>query len=235
MNSYFAMFTDLIFGFIALFVLTKVLGKTQISQITAFDFISALVLGELIGNALFDEKTGIPEIAFVVFVWGALMYVTEFITQRFKRTRSLLEGNPSIVIYNGELIRDTMKKNKLDVNQLQHMLRAKDIFSMDEIQHAILEANGTISVLKKSDYQTLSRKDMKLASKSVYLPISLVNDGEILYDNLREKNLTEEWLLEELKKQDYHDIKEIFHVEYQKDKDLLIFPIINRNHQKWDV
>lgn len=235
MNSYFAMFTDLIFGFIALFVLTKVLGKTQISQITAFDFISALVLGELIGNALFDEKTGIPEIAFVVFVWGALMYVTEFITQRFKRTRSLLEGNPSIVIYNGELIRDTMKKNKLDVNQLQHMLRAKDIFSMEEIQHAILEANGTISVLKKSDYQTLSRKDMKLASKPVYLPISLVNDGEILYDNLREKNLTEEWLLEELKKQDYHDIKEIFHVEYQKDKDLLIFPIINRNHQKWDV
>ena len=70
MDTYFAMFTDLAFGFIALFALTKILGKTQISQITAFDFISALILGELIGNALFDEKTGVPEIAFVVFYLG---------------------------------------------------------------------------------------------------------------------------------------------------------------------
>lgn len=235
MNSYFAMFTDLVFGFIALFTLTKILGKTQISQITAFDFISALVLGELIGNALFDEKTGIPEIAFVVFIWGALMYVTEYITQRFKRSRNFLEGSPSIVIYNGEMIRDVMKKNKLDVNQLQHMLRAKDIFSLGEVQYAILETNGTISVLRKSDYQTPSRKDMKLSSQPVQLPITLVNDGEIIYDNLYEKNLTEEWLLEELKKQNYNDIKEVFHVEYQKDKELLIFPVTNRHHQKWDV
>lgn len=235
MNSYLSMFTDLTFGFVALFTLTKVLGKTQISQITAFDFISALVLGELVGNALFDKKTGIPEIAFVVFTWGALMYITEYITQRFKGSRNFFEGSPSIVIYNGKLIRDIMKKNKLDVNQLQHMLRAKDVFSLAEVQYAILETNGTISVLRKSDYQTPSRKDMKLASEPVQLPITLVNDGEILYDNLLEKNLTEEWLMEELKKQNYNDLTEVFHVEYQKDKDLLIFPVSNRHHQKWDV
>lgn len=235
MDSYFAMFNDLIFGFIALFTLTKILGKTQISQITAFDFISALVLGELIGNALFDEKTGIPEIAFVVFIWGSLMYVTELITQKFKRSRDFLEGSPSIIMYNGKLIRDVMKKNKLDVNQLQHMLRAKDVFSLEEVQYAILETNGTISVLKKSDYQTPTRKDMQLSSNPVHLSTTLVNDGEIIYDNLYERNLTEEWLLEELKKQNYNDIKEVFHVEYQKDKDLIIFPLINRNHQKWDV
>lgn len=229
------MLTDLIFGFVALFTLTKILGKTQISQITAFDFISALVLGELIGNALFDEKTGIPEIAFVVFIWGSLMYVTELITQKFKRSRDFLEGSPSIIMYNGKLIRDIMKKNKLDVNQLQHMLRAKDVFSLEEVQYAILETNGTISVLRKSDYQTPTRKDMKLSSYPVHLSTTLVNDGEIIYDNLIEKNLTEEWLLEELKKQNYNDIKEVFHVEYQKDKDLIIFPLINRNHQKWDV
>lgn len=235
MNSYLSMFTDLTFGFVALFTLTKVLGKTQISQITAFDFISALALGELVGNALFDKKTGIPEIAFVVFTWGALMYITEYITQRFKGSRNFFEGSPSIVIYNGKLIRDIMKKNKLDVNQLQHMLRAKDVFSLAEVQYAILETNGTISVLRKSDYQTPSRKDMKLASEPVQLPITLVNDGEILYDNLLEKNLTEEWLMEELKKQNYNDLTEVFHVEYQKDKDLLIFPVSNRHHQKWDV
>lgn len=234
MQSYISMLFDLVFGFIALFTLTKILGKTQISQITAFDFISALVLGELIGNALFDEKAGIPEIAFVVFLWGSLMFITEYITQRFKGSRNFLEGSPAIVMYNGKLIKDVMKKNKLDVNQLQHMLRSKEVFSLDEVHYAILETDGTISVLKKSDYQTPTRKDMKLAAQPVQLPITLVNDGEIIYDNLREKNLTEEWLLKELKEQGYHDATEVFHVEYQKDKDLLIFPYINRNHQKWD-
>ncbi len=234
MQGFPEMFFDLIFGFFSLFILTKILGKTQISQITAFDFISAIVLGELLGNALYDEKIGIPQIAFVVTIWGGLMYVTELITQKFKRSRHLLEGSPVIIIKNGKLVRDEMKKNKLDVNQLKHMLRSKDVFSLDEVEYAILETNGTISVLRKSEFQTPTRKDLKLAPEPIRLPITLINDGEIIYDNLREKNLTEEWLLNELEKQNYK-LEDIFHAEYEKDKELQIYPIVNRNHQKWDV
>lgn len=234
MQGFPEMFFDLIFGFFALFILTKILGKTQISQITAFDFISAIVLGELLGNALYDEKIGIPQIAFVVTIWGGLMYTTELITQKFKRSRHLLEGSPVIIIKNGKLVRDEMKKNKLDVNQLKHMLRSKDVFSLDEVEYAILETDGMISVLRKSEFQTPTRKDLKLAPEPVRLPITLINDGEIIYDNLREKNLTEEWLLNELEKQDYK-LEDIFHAEYEKDKELQIYPIVNRNHQKWDV
>lgn len=234
MQGFPEMFFDLIFGFFALFILTKILGKTQISQITAFDFISAIVLGELLGNALYDEKIGIPQIAFVVTIWGGLMYTTELITQKFKRSRHLLEGSPVIIIKNGKLVRDEMKKNKLDVNQLKHMLRSKDVFSLDEVEYAILETDGTISVLRKSEFQTPTRKDLKLAPEPVRLPITLINDGEIIYDNLREKNLTEEWLLNELEKQNYK-LEDIFHAEYEKDKELQIYPIVNRNHQKWGV
>src|SRR5690606_16202052 len=117
--SYSQMFADTLFGFIALYVLTKVLGKTQISQLTAFDFISAIILGELVGNAMFDDKASIFEMAFVLFLWGALLYSTEIITQKFRSTRAFLEGSPEIVIRRGKMIRDVMKKNKLDVNQLQ--------------------------------------------------------------------------------------------------------------------
>ena len=84
MFNYFQMFTDTIFGFIALFTLTKVLGKTQISQITTFDFISSLLLGELVGNGLFDPEVGILQVGFVVLLWGGLMYITEIITQKYK-------------------------------------------------------------------------------------------------------------------------------------------------------
>ncbi|OZU90603.1 hypothetical protein CIL03_05555 [Virgibacillus indicus] len=235
MENIFSMFYDTVFGFVALFILTKVLGKTQISQLTAFDFISALILGELVGNALFDEKAGIPEIAFVIVLWGLLLYSTEIISQKFKSTRKLLEGEPAIIIYNGRLIRDTMKKNKLDVNQLQNLLRGKDVFSISEVEYAILETNGTVSVLKKSAFQTPTKSDMKVAPQDVNLSTTLINDGEIIYDNLKEKNLTEEWLLEQLEEQDFQRVEDVFYAEYNKGKKLFLLPFENRDHKKWDV
>ncbi|WP_249870102.1 YetF domain-containing protein [Oceanobacillus saliphilus] len=234
MSGFSSMFFELTFGFFILFLVTKFLGKSQINQITPFDFIAAVLLGELVGNALFDPNAGIPEIAFVVGLYAVLMYITEIVTQKYKGTRNLIEGSPSIVIYNGKLIRDTMKENKLDLNQLQHLLRAKDIFTLDEVEVGILEANGTISVLKKSDYQTPTRKDMKLSPQEVNIPITLVNDGEIIYDNLKEKNLTEVWLKGKLREQGYNDIEDIFYVEYSKDSELIVHPMTNRNHQKYD-
>lgn len=230
--SYSQMLVDTIFGFFALFLLTKILGKTQISQLTAFDFISAIILGELVGNALFDDNSGILQIGYVLLLWGSLLYVTEIITQKFKSTRPLLEGSPEIVIRKGKLIRDVMKKNKLDINQLQHMLRGKDVFTLREVEYAILETNGTLSVLKKSDFQTPTRKDMKLAPQPANLSVTLINDGEIIYDNLQERNLTEEWLMDELKEQGYDNVKDVFYAEYMKDEELLVLPFINRGKQK---
>ncbi|WP_080874961.1 YetF domain-containing protein [Oceanobacillus timonensis] len=234
MSSYLSMFVELIFGLFALFVITKILGKTQISQITPFDFISALLLGELVGNALFDPNAGIPEIAFVVVLYGLLLYVIEIVSQKYKRTRHMLEGSPTIVIHRGKLIRDMMKKTKLDINQLQHLLREKDVFSISEVEFAVLEANGTVSVLKKTDYQTPTRKDLKLSPKDVTLPITLINDGEIIKDNLEEKNLPVSWLEESIREQGYQDISEIFYAEYSKGEPLFIIPFYNRNHQKYD-
>ncbi|HYK72547.1 MAG TPA: YetF domain-containing protein, partial [Pseudoneobacillus sp.] len=121
-------FAELVVGYIALFILAKVLGKTQITQITTFDFISAVVVGELVGNALFDEEIGIKKILFAVIIWGTLIYTTEIITQKFKRVRKTLEGEPSIVIRRGKIDYHQLKINKLDINQLQHLLRSKDIF-----------------------------------------------------------------------------------------------------------
>ncbi|WP_100011499.1 DUF421 domain-containing protein [Lentibacillus sediminis] len=234
MQEYLSMFYEIIFGFLALLVLAKILGKTQISQITAFDFISALILGELVGNALFDREAGVPEIAFVIVLWGGLIYITEIITQKYKGTRGILEGKPAIVVYRGKLIRDVMKENKLDINQLQHLLRAKEIFSLREVEFAVLETDGTVSVLRKSAYQTPTIKDMQLQEQDISLSSTLVNDGEIIYDNLREKNLTDEWLTEKLREQGFSSVKEVFYAEYRKGENLLAMPYINKGNEPWD-
>src|SRR5699024_6610090 len=126
----------------------------QISQLTAFDFIAAIVLGELVGNALFDKKAGILDIGFVIVLWGAILYAIEIITQKFKGSRFILEGKPSLIIHQGEIIYEELRKNKMDLNEILHLLRMKDVFSLQEVEYAVLETDGLLSVLKKAPYQT---------------------------------------------------------------------------------
>ncbi|MRG87102.1 DUF421 domain-containing protein [Salinibacillus xinjiangensis] len=222
--DFFALTIDSLVGFFALFVLTKILGKSQITQITAFDFIAALVLGELVGNALFDDKAGVLAIIYAVFLWGFLIYGTEFITQKIASSRELLEGKPSIVIRNGKLQRDAMKKAKLDLNQLQHLLRSKDTFSIQEVEFAVFETDGTISVLKKSLKQGPTREDLNAKPERVVLPYSVIIDGEIVLDNLQEAQLTEDWLRNELKKQEVNDPTQIFYAEWDEVGGLYVQP-----------
>ncbi|MGP4072125.1 DUF421 domain-containing protein [Piscibacillus sp. B03] len=210
-------------GFAALFALTKVLGKSQITQITAFDFIAALVLGELVGNGLYDPEVGITQVLFAVTIWGILIYVTEWLTQKYRRTRSVLEGSPAIVIRRGQIQRDVMKKNKLDVNQLMHLLRDKDIFSIQEVEYAIFETNGSINVLKKYIHQAPTNEFFNAAPKEVVLPISIITDGELINENLKEIEWDEQQVLDEINKQGL-TVKEVMYAEYNKEEGLYVMP-----------
>lgn len=215
-------FSELIIGYFLLLLLTKVLGKTQITQITTFDFVSVLILGELVGNAMYDTETGIKEIMYSIFIWGGLIYITEFITQKFRKTRQLLEGKPSIVINKGKIDFKELKKNHLDINQLQHLLRAKDVFSIAECAYAILETDGTISVLKKSAFMNPTKQDMNLSLEVTSLPISVILDGEIIKENLPRIGWNEEQLMQELKKQNVQSTKDILYAEWQEGSPLYV-------------
>nr|WP_309101243.1 DUF421 domain-containing protein [Fredinandcohnia onubensis] len=220
--EYFRISFDLVVGLLGLLVLTKILGKTQITQITAFDFISALVLGELVGNAVFDQEIGISQILFAVLVWGILIYVIEVVTQKIRRTRPFLEGKPSIIIHKGKVIKDHLKKNKLDINQLQHLLRSKGVFSIREAEYAILETDGSISVLKKSKYEPPTRQDYNMAEQKVRLPITLVSDGILIQENLKESGFTEAWLHSELKSKGVATYKDLLYAEWHEEEGLYV-------------
>lgn len=224
MSNMLPMLYETIFGFCALFLLTKILGKTQISQLTAFDFIAALVLGELVGNALFDEQAGILEIGYIIFLWGALLYIVEMLTQKYSRTRYLLEGKPAMIIHQGKIIYEEMRKNKIDISELQHLLRMKDVFAVQEVEYAILESNGELSVLKKAPYQTPNKKDLNVYPEKPEIAMTLISDGKVYDDNLKEVDLTKEWLMKELNKQNFNSVSEVFYAEYLPNQQLFILP-----------
>ncbi|MFN7250340.1 MAG: DUF421 domain-containing protein [Anaerobacillus sp.] len=213
-TNFYHLSVELIVGFFALFLVTKLLGKTQITQLTPFDFVSALVLGELIGNAIYSKDIGVRYVLYAIGLWGTFIYLLEWVTQRFKQTRSILEGNPAIVIRNGKIDRHQLKKNKLDINQLQHLLRDKDVFSVREVEFAILEANGTVNVMRKQQYEKPTKKDLNLKPEPVYMPIAVISDGEVLWDNLKQAGYDEQWLQRQLTAKGIVKPEQVFFAEW---------------------
>ncbi|KAA0548779.1 DUF421 domain-containing protein [Bacillus sp. BGMRC 2118] len=210
---------ELTVGLLALLVATKIVGKTQISQLTPFDFISAIVLGELVGNALYDSKIHVWSILYAIGMWTLLIYIILILTQKFRNTRTFLEGNPSILVRNGKIDREQLRLNKLDINELQQLLRQeKDIFSLREVEFAILEPNGQISALKKPKYASPTIDDFGLKQKKVYLPISLVNDGVIDYDNLDTSGYDEQWLRDQLLENGINRVEDVLYADWMEDE-----------------
>src|SRR5574341_1278042 len=126
-------FLELLCGYIAIFIVVKFLGKTQITQITPFDLISSMVMGNILGDAIYDKEANLPKILFSVFLWGSLVLITEIMTQKSRRARKILEGDASIVIKNGMIQWNELKRNRLDIDQLLQLLRSKDAFSVNEV------------------------------------------------------------------------------------------------------
>ncbi|WP_346725793.1 DUF421 domain-containing protein [Alteribacter keqinensis] len=213
---------ELLIGFFALLILTKVLGKTQITQLTPFDFISALVLGELVGNAIYDKEIGLKYVLYAIGLWGTFIYFIEYITQKWKGTRSILEGKPSIVIREGVIDRNQLKKNKLDLDQLQHLLRDKDVFSFKEVEYAILEPNGTVNVLKKTPFQSVLMKDLNPGTKGkVSLPISIISDGEWVEKNIHQTRLNVN-LLSDIFSREGLNLGDIMYAEFSEGEPLYV-------------
>ncbi|WP_196305226.1 YetF domain-containing protein [Metabacillus sediminilitoris] len=205
---------ELVLGFVALFVITRLLGKTQITQITTFDFISALVIGDLVGNAIYVHEVGLFHILYAVLVWGLLIYVLEMITQKWGKSRGFLEGKPTIIVHKGKILRDSLKKSKLDINQLQHLIRSKGVFSIRELEYAILETDGTVSVLKKALYEMPTKKELQVNFEEVCLPITFISDGKLIEDNLTEAGFNLTWLEQQLKKENIYRVEEVLYAEW---------------------
>lgn len=223
---------EIVIGFVGLFTVTKILGKTQISQLTLFDFISALVLGELLGNALYDNDVDIFNILYALGLWAALNYLAKFISLKFAFTRGFLLGYPSVIIRKGQLVYNELKRNKIDINQVQALLRKKDIFSIREVEYALIEADGSLTVLKKSEYTKPDRSDLNIPRKEVNLPVAVIVDGKVAWDNIKTAGYDEKWLKEQLLGWSIKSPTEVSFAEWLEGKGMYIakYAVENDHH-----
>lgn len=213
---------ELIIGFFLLFIIVKIIGRKIINQITPFTFIASIVLSELLGNALYDHQIGLLYIIYSTILWGLLLFTVEFLGQKYLLFRGLFEGKPSALIKNGIVDREELKKNRMNINQLQSLLRQSETFSIREVAFCYLEANGSISILKKTKYRKTTQEDFNMTIKPVYVPVTLIRDGKVLWDELKELNFDESWLKTQLSAQDISDYKDVFLAEWLESEGLFI-------------
>ena len=211
-------------GFFTLFFIIIITGRTSISQLTPFHLVFVLVLGDFLGNTIYEDKVRTFHFLYAIGLWTLLMLGLEFMTLKNKSTRSLLLGNPNIIIRDGIMDRKLLKKNKLDVNQVLSLLRQNNVFSVREVKYGILEANGQISTLLKSKYQKPDKQDLNLPESPVDLPTSLIIDGEILWDNLHELGLDQQWLDNQLTINGYNNVKSILYADWRESEGIHISP-----------
>lgn len=214
--------SKLLIGYIVLFLITRLLGKKSISQLTPLDFIGTLLLSELLGNAIYDKTVSINNFLFATSFWGIIIFLVEFSSYKWSKIRKVTEGTPSIVIKKGIIDWKELKKNKVDIQELMEMLRANNVFSIQDVHYGILENNGTMSVMQKSAKETPNRKDLNISFKEKSIPTILVANGEIIQENLSKHDLRKQWLLDQLTHENIHNLSEISYVEYEKGKGLFI-------------
>lgn len=217
---------ELVIGFFLLFLIVKFVGRKIIKQITPFTFIASIVLGELLGNALYDHKIGIGYIIYSMCLWGLLLFIVEILSQKFLFFRGFVEGKPAALIRNGVIDREQLKKCRMNINQLQSLLRQSETFSVREVAYCYLEANGSLSILKKPKYQKTTLEDFNLIGKPAYVPVTLIRDGEVLKDELKDIGFDEEWLRLQLLANDVTDYKEVFLAEWLEGDGIFVQKIV---------
>ncbi|MDM5349538.1 DUF421 domain-containing protein [Lysinibacillus sphaericus] len=212
-----------LFSFFTLLILARILGKKQLGQLTFFHYITGISIGSIASQVAAVAETPLLDGLISLIWWVFLTFLVTIISLKSKKARVLFDDKPTIVIQNGRILEFALKKNRLHMDELTMMLREKAIFSVQDIQFAILETDGKLSVLQKTSAQAATKQDVHAnIAPPTYLPTEVISDGQLIYENIVELELTEEWLMKKLKKQKVQNVKDVYFAQIQTNGSLYI-------------
>lgn len=189
-----------VIAIVILFSVTRLLGKKQISQLTFFEYIIGIVIGDLAGFISTELEANFLHGVTAIVVWFLLPYLFEMMTLKSKRLREWFEGQGTVVIKEGKVLEDNLKRERYTVDELLGQLRTKNVFNMADVEFAVLEASGDLSVLLKRENQPLTPKHLGIRTAPERETQAVIIDGNIMDEPLATAGLSREWLQTELEK-----------------------------------
>lgn len=197
-NDAFEVVIRCIIAMTTLFFMTKLLGKKQVSELSLFDYVVGISIGNFASEMAINLEAEFFNAMLAIVVFGVLAYIISILTLKSLKLRKFFIGSPTILLEHGNLIYKNMKKSMIDVNDILSQAREMGYFDISEVEFAILEANGKISFLPKGEYKNVNIKDMNLKIEKQGLCANVIIDGNIMNDNLINIGKDERWLLHEL-------------------------------------
>lgn len=196
-------------SFAALFLIAKVIGHKQIAQLDFFDYTTGITIGSIAAEMATEiEQPWKPLTAMILF--GGVSILLSIISNKFPRSRKYLNGTPTILLDHGKLYRENLNKAKLDLSEFMVMCRQQGYFDLSNIQTAVYEYNGKLSILPVSSQRPATPNDMSLAPEQELLFTELIMDGRIMESNLKRMGLDLTWLDHQLKQQHIRSAKDVF-------------------------
>ncbi|WP_207708794.1 YetF domain-containing protein [Heliobacterium mobile] len=207
--------------FLLLMLLTRIAGKKLISQMTYFDFATSIVIGAISAQFISRELHGWWVLLAPIFIIIFAISIDK-LTLKSLSMRKILDGNPVVVIQNGKILEANMAKVRYNINDLEMQLREKGVFNLTEVEFAILEPHGHLSVLKKTQYQPVTMKDLRKPTSYMGLASEIIKDGDLLEQNLRQNNLSFSWLYKQLREKGINQVEDVFYASLETDGTLYI-------------
>lgn len=224
MNLLKVVFTAIL-SVVALFITTKLMGHKQVAQLDFFDYVSGITIGSIGAELATElEEPLQPLIALVIYCLASLLL--SLITHKLPKARKYINGTPTILLQNGKLYRKNLKEAKLDLSEFLLLCREQGYFDLGEIQTAVFEHNGKLSILPKAASRPVTPTDLKITAKATHIGTELIMDGRIMGENLSRCGRDETWLCEKLRLQGYDSAAKIFlGIYYQESDTLSLYPL----------
>lgn len=186
--------------YIVVLIVMRLMGKREIGQLQPFEFAISIMIADLATIPM--AEVGIPITNGIIPILGLLVMhlLISYINLKSIKMRGVVCGKPSILIYRGKVDENMLKKERFTVNELQERLRGNNVFDIGDVEYAILETNGQVTVVQKPEKRNLTPKDMNIEVKYEGIPYDLITDGKIMKDNLQILNKNEKWLKQQVNK-----------------------------------
>lgn len=194
---------------VAMFILTKLIGYRQMSQMSMFDYVNGITIGSIAAEMAtsLEENFVQPLVAMVVYALAAILL--SWCSSKSMKMRKIIEGKPLVLLDKGELYLDSLRKAKIDVNEFLVQCRVNGYFDISKIETAVLEGNGKISFLPKSSDRPATPADLNLSPQQDFMTANVILEGNIMRENLRHTGNDEKWLVHQIKGQGADKISDV--------------------------
>ena len=223
-----------IISLIVLFVITKLLGKKQVSQLSVFDYVIGISIGNFAAEITTSLDTQFENGILAMLIFGLIAYLVSVLTMKSITLRRFFMGIPTILIDKGKIVEKNLKKVKFDINDLLEQCRMNGYFDLSQIDYAILEVNGIVSIMPKKENQNVTIQDMNLPVQKQGLCANVIIDTKIMIKNLNNFNKNKEWLQKELKIKGYKNTSNILLATLDINEKLTVYEK-NVNEQTKDI